>query len=664
MIIPIGQTDATVRRLPWVTFGIMILCFLAFVGTLGQTHSLQRQAAESLGDAIRYWTQHPYLEPGERMKSMLSGGAADKEQVLREFVRQFGKKPPASEEQRQREQAHLDQLVDRGFSLLHQVPAYRYGLIPAHPRAFAYLTYMFMHGGWMHLLGNLFILFLTGPFLEDAWGRPLFAALYLASGVFSAFMFAAHYPHLQGPLIGASGAIAGVMGAFLVRFWARKIRFFYWLFFVFHGTFEAPAWLMLGLWLLRELTFAQAMDAVAPGSGGGGTAHWAHVWGFVFGLAVAWGVKRFAIEERFIHPAIEAKITVVDNQPIERAMDVHSAGDHERALELLEAELRRDPGNVDAELALWNMAVELGRGREKAEHARRLIRKYLRSENNHGAVAVWSEFVGSAPGEGLDPVSAAGVARALAEAGRLEEADRALESLARADTGEMPPGPLIRGTRLAVENRLPTARLLLLRLAENPGVPRETLEELEAAAADLPEAPEPAGDGASPTPVETLDASPLDASPLVEEAPAAGVEHTLQIMQAVPVALDGDVVVLRVGKEERRLRLDHLKVVAAAAVPGPSGNPTVLVDLLLDAPWEDRRVLRAVRLLGATFDPRALVPGESPVESLRQFLTHLISWSGATPLPDPESARGRPFRRFGSIAQYEREVLGVGQDAS
>ncbi|NOZ93538.1 MAG: rhomboid family intramembrane serine protease [Acidobacteria bacterium] len=658
MIIPIGQTDSAVRRLPWVTFGIMILCFLVFVGTLGPTHTLQRRAAESLGDAIRYWTQHPYLEPGERMKSMLSGGAADKEQVLRELVRQFGKKPPASREQRRREQAHLDRLVDRGFSLLHQVPAFRYGLIPAHPRAFAYLTYMFMHGGWMHLLGNLFILFLTGPFLEDAWGRPLFAALYLASGVFSAFMFAAHYPHLQGPLIGASGAIAGVMGAFLVRFWARRIRFFYWFFFVFHGTFEAPAWLMLGLWLLRELTFAQAVDAMAPGSGGGGTAHWAHVWGFVFGLAVAAGVKRFAIEERFIHPAIEAKITVVDNQPIERAMEVHGAGDHDRALELLEAEVRRDPGNVDAELALWNMAVELGRGQEKAEHARRLIRRYLRSGNNEAAVAVWSELLGSAPGERLDPASAAGVARALAEAGRLEEADRALESLARGDTGEMPPGPLIRGTRLAIENRLPTARLLLSRLAENPGAPQETLAELEAAAADLPEAPAAAGDGASSTPAGIVDPLPGE-----DDAPATGVEHTLQIMQAVPVGLDGDVVVLRVGEKERRLRLDYLKVVAAAAVPGPSGNPTVLVDLLLDAPWEDRRVLRAVRLLGTTFDPRTLIPGESPVESLRQFLTHLIGWSGATPLPDPESARGRPFRRFGSITEYEREVLGVGRDA-
>ncbi len=655
MIIPIGQRDSTVRRLPWVTFGIMILCFLVFVGTLGETGRIRREAAETLGQAFKYWSEHPYLDPGERMKEMLTGGAGEQEEVLREFVRQFGKKPPSSARERRKEQAHLNELVDRGFSLLHQVPAYRYGLIPAHPTATGYLTYMFMHAGWMHLLGNLFILFLTGPFLEDAWGRPLFAALYLVSGIISAFMFAVHYPHFSGPLIGASGAVAGVMGAFLIRFWHRKIRFFYWFFFVFYGTFEAPAWLMLGLWLFRELAFAQAMDTVSPGSGGGGTAHWAHVWGFGFGAVVALAVKRFAIEERYIHPAIEAKITVVDNEPVERAMEAFKAGDEERAMRLLEAEVRRDPGNIDAELALWNMAVESGRAADAAEHAQRLIRTYLRSENDQGAVVVWADLVGNAPEVRLDPASAVGVARILAGAGRLEEADLALEVVTVAPAEDVPAGPLVRGARLAVEHQLPSARLIVSRLAENPEVPEETRRELERAVEKLPETPATAMVEEEPEPavLEPLEASSGGG---MTQWP---VEQTVEARFAIPVALEEDAIVLRIGEGERRLRLDHLKVVAAAAVPGPTGKPTVVVDLLLDAPWEDRSILRAVRLLGSSFDPRTIVPGENPVESLRKMLTHIISWSGATALPDPESARGRPFRRFASLAEYEREVLGV-----
>jgi len=658
MIIPIGQRDSTVRRLPWVTFAIMILCFLAFVGTLGETKRLQQEAATTIGEAIRYWSEHPYLEPGERMKNMLTGGSGEQEEALREFVRQFGRKPPASAEERRKEQEHLDGLVERGFSLLHEIPAFRYGLIPAKPAASAYLTYMFMHAGWMHLFGNLFILFLTGPFLEDAWGRPLFGALYVASGIISAFMFAAHYPHFQGPLVGASGAIAGVMGAFLVRFWHRRIRFFYWFFFVFWGTFEAPAWIMLGLWLFRELAFAQAMDTVAPGSGGGGTAHWAHVWGFVFGAAVAVLVKRFTIEERFIHPAIEAKITVVDNEPIERAMELHKGGDTERALRLLEAEVRRDASNIDAELALWNMAVESGRAGDAADHARRLVRSYLRSENDQGAISVWTDLVGNAPGSLLDPASSVGVARILAQNGRREEADLALEGLVGHSGEVIPAGPLVRGARLAIENRLPSARTIASRLMEHPEVPEETKREVEHALEDLPGEQPEAVPEEEPMP-DGVEAEDGPAGEMRVESPVA---HRVEAKSAIPVALEADTIVLRIGAAERRLRLDHLKVVASAAVPGPTGKPTVLVDLLLDAPWEDRTALRSVRLLGSDFDPRAIVPGENPVESLREMLSQLISWSGATPLPDPESARGRPFKKYASVAEYERDVLGVSSE--
>ena len=146
------------------------------------------------------------------------------------------------------------------------------------------ITYQFLHGGFLHLFGNLFFLFLAGPFIEDVWGRPVFAAFYLTAGALSALMFALRYPELDEPLIGASGAVAGVMGAFLVRYWKTRIRFLYFFIPFRPGTFTAPAWLMLPLWFARELVFAQAWDVASPGTGGGGVAHWAHVWGFAFGL--------------------------------------------------------------------------------------------------------------------------------------------------------------------------------------------------------------------------------------------------------------------------------------------------------------------------------------------------------------------------------------------
>ena len=127
---------------------------------------------------------------------------------------------------------------------------------------------MFLHGGWLHLFGNLLLLFLTGPFIEDRWGRPAFLAFYLAAGLAAAGLFVARFPELSLPLIGASGAIAGCMGAFLVRFFRTRMQYFYW-FGIFVGTFSAPAWLMLPLWFGNELLMARVSEAVAPLGGSG-----------------------------------------------------------------------------------------------------------------------------------------------------------------------------------------------------------------------------------------------------------------------------------------------------------------------------------------------------------------------------------------------------------
>ena len=151
------------------------------------------------------------------------------------------------------------------------------------------ITYTFIHAGFLHLLGNLFIFYLVGPALEDAWGRPLFAALLsCCPGVAAALVFVARYPDLMEPLIGASGAIAGVMGAFAVRYWNSRITFVYfvWMIRIYRGTFSAPAWLMLGLWALGELAFAMGIWAFFSIADLGDVGFLAHVGGFVFGVGL------------------------------------------------------------------------------------------------------------------------------------------------------------------------------------------------------------------------------------------------------------------------------------------------------------------------------------------------------------------------------------------
>ena len=117
----------------------------------------------------------------------------------------------------------------------------------------------------MHLLGNLLFLVLAAPHVEERWGPVLFGVFYLLSGVVAALFWALRYPGLDTSLVGASGAIAGVMGAFLVCFGGSKIKFFYW-FGIIWGTFRAPAWLMLPLWLAIEVISGRAMGFGCPRS--------------------------------------------------------------------------------------------------------------------------------------------------------------------------------------------------------------------------------------------------------------------------------------------------------------------------------------------------------------------------------------------------------------
>lgn len=140
------------------------------------------------------------------------------------------------------------------------------------------LTSMFLHGGWMHLIGNMLFLYIFGDNLEDLLGHVRFLLFYLASGLAAAFGQILADPSSTIPMVGASGAIAGVMGGYLLFFPRARIDVLV-IVFVLVKVFPIPAWLMLGLWFGLQLVNGLAMDVA-----GGGVAYWAHAGGFVAGV--------------------------------------------------------------------------------------------------------------------------------------------------------------------------------------------------------------------------------------------------------------------------------------------------------------------------------------------------------------------------------------------
>jgi len=145
------------------------------------------------------------------------------------------------------------------------------------------LTAMFMHGSWSHIIGNMIFLWAFGPEVEDLMGRLRYLVFYLLGGVVAALAQVAAAPDSTVPNLGASGAIAAVMGAFLVTFPQDQIRSVL-VIFVFVRVTYIPAVLLIGVWGLIQFL---SLGAIAQQPTGGGVAYAAHVGGFIFGAVAA-----------------------------------------------------------------------------------------------------------------------------------------------------------------------------------------------------------------------------------------------------------------------------------------------------------------------------------------------------------------------------------------
>jgi membrane associated rhomboid family serine protease len=143
-------------------------------------------------------------------------------------------------------------------------------------------TAMFMHGGWMHIIGNMVFLWAFGPQMEDAMGHGRYVVFYLVGGVVAMLAQVAGSPGSTVPTLGASGAIAAVMGAFIVTYPRDRIKSVLWIF-IFVRVTMIPAALLIGIWFLIQLFNAGAVANVQTG----GVAYLAHVGGFLFGAVTA-----------------------------------------------------------------------------------------------------------------------------------------------------------------------------------------------------------------------------------------------------------------------------------------------------------------------------------------------------------------------------------------
>lgn len=166
---------------------------------------------------------------------------------------------------------------------------FQFGAVPAvitqYDNLSSILTSMFLHAGWAHFLGNMLFLFVFGDNIEDAMGHVSYLLFYLLCGIAAALTQIVLNPESTIPMVGASGAISGVLGAYIALFPHGKVRALVILGF-FIQVVLVPAWVMLGLWFVLQLVSGVA--SLGVGGDTGGVAFWAHIGGFVAGVLLVW----------------------------------------------------------------------------------------------------------------------------------------------------------------------------------------------------------------------------------------------------------------------------------------------------------------------------------------------------------------------------------------
>ena len=254
-----------------------------------------------------------------------------------------------------------------------QVTAYdlfvfQHGFRPAAAQGIDLLTSMFLHGGFMHLFGNMLFLWIYGDNVEYRLGRVRYLLGYLVTGAAATLFYTLLSPDATLPLVGASGAISGVLGFYFLWFPLNVVRVLVFLFPILMRVFEIPARIVLGVYLVWDNIVPLIFTA---GQGGGGVAHGAHIGGFLAGLAGAWLIDRVTTTAKPADYASPAPEVMPAPSAIEAAID---RGDMETAARAYFAAAEPDPLPTAPTLALANWLATHGHGDAALVVYRRLIR--------------------------------------------------------------------------------------------------------------------------------------------------------------------------------------------------------------------------------------------------------------------------------------------------
>jgi membrane associated rhomboid family serine protease len=632
----LANTGLRIPRLPWVTLALSLLCLCVFVAAQMRNPSV---SADPFAKATEFWLAHAYLEPDpEILVRALAGVAPGDRREYLEIIRHDSYRNWSDDSETQSAlQAELDRLTETALLSRDdtpQSPYTRWGLVPSAPRPAAFLTHLFLHAGWFHLLGNLALLIVVGTALEKRRGPAVFGGVFLLAGISSGGVSALVTAAPDLPIIGTSGAISGALAALVISHGLEEISLPY----VFWESGRPlvrsvclPVMWLVPTWLVHELLQAALFPASA------GVAYWgAHIGGITCGLGAALVVREYAIWQKLPAAAADA------DQVVQQARAALQRGEPAEAFGLLRREISANRDHDGAILAFWDAAMGLDRPEAAAPCMLRLVKRCVERGEMHLAAQHWNTITKRLPDELAEPAALVPLASALVVLGQPERAVQALRQAIHPGNFGLTPELALQAVRSAKALDPTLAVEVARRALEIPEVSEVDRAHLRELTGDSePEEPEAARRRTSSTPM--------------------GRFSGMKLVEAVPERFGERALLLRASNDNTiELPYDEVAALAAAVVLDVAEQPVVVTDLVLNGDELAEKALRVVRIRSDSFDPRVLVGDAGSIDQIyRRWLDELLDLTQAAPLPDLKSVCGEPLISFQDLASYEREILGV-----
>jgi len=387
MLIPIGHEKTSARRLPLITIALIAINIVVFALTNSALEGEGPQLGTLRAHILMLAAAHPELNiPPEAQRIVKAFQDHDPDDWRRiqnpnhDVLDGWDAQMRLMEDPAQLQEM-MNSLVSDYSNQAASSISEQYAFVPAHPRPIAYITANFLHGGWLHLIGNMWFLWLAGFVLEDVWGRVLYSVFYFIAGAVALQVYAWSNPGSQTAVLGASGAVAALMGAFLIRFPKMKIEMIWLLGFFRTYRFQASAYWLLPLWLLMEIFYGTLFGNSSA------VAHWAHVGGFIFGALAALALAHSGLEHS-ISKSVDKKVGITDRD-IGQASELLEHGRLEEARTALNNLLAKKPDSADALGLLREIYRRKGEDAGYLETTAKLCAAYLKERSYEAA---WHEY--------------------------------------------------------------------------------------------------------------------------------------------------------------------------------------------------------------------------------------------------------------------------------